>query len=172
MATVLSIPLSQPVHNLQELDLQLRTDICQGIANLIPLKSSQGLLESEINCFCSATTPAISVTDYLARFYSYGKFSATCLFGAQIYLKRFATATRQQLHDRNIHRLIACAVLCAVKFMEDNIHNNRLHAEIAGISLQEMNSLESTFLSVLDYNLSLPEFQGVMYSQMENFNNL
>jgi len=166
MATILTVPLSQPLQSVQELE----RDTCQSFANMIRLGSSAGL--TQMDRFCSETAPTISVTDYIVRFYHYGGFSPTCFIAARTYLTRFITITQQNLHELNIHRLLAVAILCAVKYLEDKMHNNRIYAEISGLSVTELNHLEGLFLSVLNFDLSLPEFNRAVIFQMNNLNSL
>ena len=44
-------------------------------------------------------------------------------------------------------------MLCACKFMEDDIFTNTYYAKIIGITLDEINKLEEIFLSYIKYEL-------------------
>jgi hypothetical protein len=45
------------------------------------------------------------------------------------------------------------SILTAIKFNEDDFYSNTYYAKVGGISLQEINNLESEFLSLINFNL-------------------
>ena len=45
------------------------------------------------------------------------------------------------------------AILSAIKYNEDDFYSNTYYAKVGGISLQEINNLESEFLSLINFNL-------------------
>ena len=45
------------------------------------------------------------------------------------------------------------AILLAIKYNEDDFYSNTYYAKVGGINLQEINNLESEFLSLINFNL-------------------
>lgn len=45
------------------------------------------------------------------------------------------------------------AILTAIKYNEDDFYSNTYYAKVGGISLQEINNLESEFLNLIKFNL-------------------
>jgi hypothetical protein len=56
--------------------------------------------------------------------------------------------------------------MCSSKFFDDHTPNNSEWARVGGISVKEMNSLELTFLTLIDYSLY------VTYVYLQTFNDL
>ena len=50
-------------------------------------------------------------------------------------------------------RMLLTSILTAIKYNEDDFYSNTYYAKVGGISLQEINSLESEFLGLIDFNL-------------------
>ena len=45
------------------------------------------------------------------------------------------------------------AILIAIKYNEDDFYSNTYYAKVGGITLKEINNLESEFLSLINFNL-------------------
>lgn len=56
----------------------------------------------------------------------------------------------------NVHRLIAICLMESAKFFDDIHYSNKFWAHITGLSLQELNTIESQFLEALGYDLNIP----------------
>ena len=61
------------------------------------------------------------------------------------------------LNPHNIHRIILGCLLLAIKYNEDIYFTNEQYAKIGGVTLQEINDLESFSIDLLDYNLFISE---------------
>jgi hypothetical protein len=48
----------------------------------------------------------------------------------------------------------------------DGFYNNKCFAEIAGISVQEMNDLEIEFVDILDFDLNVTKQEFVKYYKL------
>jgi hypothetical protein len=53
-------------------------------------------------------------------------------------------------------RMLAVAVVIAIKFIEDSVYTNAHYAKVTGISLVELNQMEIQMCSLLDFSLHLP----------------
>jgi hypothetical protein len=60
---------------------------------------------------------------------------------------------KKPITEFNIHRIFFSCVLISIKYNEDDIFKNDYYAKIAGVTLNEINKMESTFISLLDFNL-------------------
>ena len=104
----------------------------------------------------------VSIRDYLIRIVKYGGFSESCLLSALIYLERYKLFTRDDqkdvrpinfLYSRNAHRLVAMAIMAAVKFQEDVFWTSETFAKIFGLTVTEMIGLELEFILRLNWTL-------------------
>ena len=108
------------------------------------------------NCFNSMHAPTISMRSYLHRIHLYANCSDSCYILAFIYLDRLLQNNPGfVLSNRNVHRLILSAVVLAIKYLEDYYADNLTYAKIGGVSLTEMNRLETAMLRLLHYNLHI-----------------
>ena len=79
------------------------------------------------------------------------------------------------LTDFNVHKLLSISILIAIKYNEDKISNNRYYGDIFGLTLKEINSLEFSYLKLLDFKLFveynyIKKFFNFVYKKI--FNNL
>jgi len=58
------------------------------------------------------------------------------------------------------------AILLSIKYNEDDFYSNAYYAKVGGISLQEINNLESEFLSLIKFNLWI-DFE--IYTKYKNY---
>ena len=80
--------------------------------------------------------------------------SSSALIVALVYLDRLNEMEPSMvLSVYTIHRLILTALLLACKFLDDKALGNTFFADMVGCSCEELNVLESTMLSRLDYRL-------------------
>lgn len=56
-----------------------------------------------------------------------------------------------------MHRIVLAAIVVSVKMYDDAYAGNQFYAEVGGIDIQELNSLESAFLRKMSWNLLIPE---------------
>jgi len=104
--------------------------------------------------FDAVKSPSINLHDYLARLYKYTKCSDSCYIVAFIYIDRVLRNNPSILLTRkNIHRLVLISLLLAIKYSDDEYADNLHYSKIGGISLSEINSLESEMLVLVNYNL-------------------
>ncbi len=58
--------------------------------------------------------------------------------------------------------------MVATKFFCDKYYTNLYYSHVAGVELNEMNELETEFLSLIDYNLDIPRAVYRIYVQRVN----
>ncbi len=121
---------------------------------------------SNLRCFEGVAAPSISMEDYLKRLVRYleawkpstaedelsiGKRS---LVMAMVFLDRLLqSAPGFQLSALNVHRLVLIGFLVSVKVQEDVPFPNAFWAKVGGVPLAELNSMENTFLQVLQFRV-------------------
>eukprot|EP00009_Paramoeba_aestuarina_P014707 CAMPEP_0201524176 /NCGR_PEP_ID=MMETSP0161_2-20130828/21158_1 /ASSEMBLY_ACC=CAM_ASM_000251 /TAXON_ID=180227 /ORGANISM="Neoparamoeba aestuarina, Strain SoJaBio B1-5/56/2" /LENGTH=250 /DNA_ID=CAMNT_0047923467 /DNA_START=17 /DNA_END=769 /DNA_ORIENTATION=+ len=132
----------------------------------------RGLLGAANNCtnpfslsspFHAQKLPKITLSSYFFRIKKYCETEDPTLIVALIYLYRIIAKTDKTFINANtIHRLIMVSVVIATKFLDDFLQTNTFYARVGGISLSELNKLESEFLQILDFDLlvSEPEYRG------------
>lgn len=104
-------------------------------------------------CFSSNSIPNISIYDYLKRIQTYSLMEKNTLILSLIYIDRFCELGQVTLTYYNIHRILFIAILIAIKYNEDNFYDNKFYAEIAGVKLNELNTIEYNFILLCDYKL-------------------
>ncbi|KAF8107647.1 hypothetical protein N665_0118s0017 [Sinapis alba] len=116
--------------------------------------------EGEITVFHGSRAPSMTIHRYTERVYRYAHCSPVCFVAAFAYILRYlerpvATSMTHRLPSLNVHRLLITSLLVAAKFLERKCSNNAYYAKIGGVSTEEMNRLERTFLFDLDFRLNI-----------------
>jgi len=95
--------------------------------------------------------------------------------GALILVDRFLAGCRpgegpRALTSLNVHRLFLASLVITVKYNEDINYPNSHYAVAGGIHVRELNRLELTLLTALDYNLRiLPETYQVFEDALKGY---
>lgn len=108
------------------------------------------------NEYYSKNLPTISLYDYCIRLKRYSKCLNESFIIAYYYLLKIKETTDMIINNHNLFRLLLVSLLLAIKYLEDIHINNDFYAKISGISLQELNLLEVSFIKLLNFNLNIP----------------
>ena len=120
----------------------------------------------------SEVPPKISIYEYVSRIQKYCSIEKNIIILGLIYIDRICDINRLRLTNYNIHRILFISILIALKYNEDSIYSNKYYSEVAGVSLKELNSMESSFLELLDFKLYVSEEEFKKYNfYLENFRN-
>mmetsp|Transcript_40259 Transcript_40259/g.96468 ORF Transcript_40259/g.96468 Transcript_40259/m.96468 type:complete len:199 (-) Transcript_40259:677-1273(-) len=130
---------------------------------------TRSVLRPQWTGFDSDPIPDISMPDYLMRLGEYCPFSEVSFVLALIYIDRRGKLTSCPMTTRSMHRLYMTCLLVAAKFWEDHGCPNGFYAQVAGVSLSELNSLEAELLRDLQWNLVVSEQQYNTYLQSVDF---
>lgn len=123
-------------------------------------------LSEEQRAFFNLHRQPFSMSFYVQRLVTYCNCSAACFIGALIYLDRVQVACRVlSLTEQNSHRLLSTALLIAIKYLDDEHCSNSYYASVFGIDIAEMNSLELTFLGIIEWRLYI---EPSVYALYEN----
>ncbi|KAI9209155.1 cyclin-domain-containing protein, partial [Polychytrium aggregatum] len=147
-------------------------------------KQNDNLPTVHLTRFHARTIPAIDIHGYLTRILRYAPCGNEAFLAVLVYLDRmsnpdtylstpqFATSTIISLRDArdpsgsgkrlpivinsyNIHRLLICGIMVAVKFLSDIFYTNSHIARVGGLPVNELNQLEIEFLLLNDFNLTV-----------------
>ncbi|CAA7015832.1 unnamed protein product [Microthlaspi erraticum] len=116
--------------------------------------------DEEITMFHGSKAPSMTIHRYTERVYRYARCSPACFVAAFAYVLRYlerpvATSMTRRLTSLNVHRLFITSLLVAAKFLDRKCYNNAYYAKIGGVSTEEMNRLERTFLFDIDFRLNI-----------------
>ena len=95
----------------------------------------------------------IKIEDYITRLYKYSKMEISTLILTYIYIKRFINKENYIISFHNIFRLIMSCSILAIKFNENKVYKNSFYAKIGGFDVDDLNNLEYSIFSRLDFNL-------------------
>jgi len=118
---------------------------------------SSGMSQNTCNCFDSVDPPPINLKRYLKRIATFTGCSEESLVFSLIYIDRLITNPVQRfiVTNLNVHRLILSSVLVAVKFYDDHYYDNVFFSKVGGVSSKELNMLETEFLFLINFDLSV-----------------
>ena len=116
--------------------------------------------------FSCRTVPRISLYDYLTRIQHYSMAENSTLILALIFIDRICDISGLTLTYYNIHRVLFGSVLIAIKYNEDSYYDNNYYADIAGVKLSELMTIEFNFLTFIKFELFVPNEQ---YEKYKNY---
>ena len=121
--------------------------------------------------FSSSIIPNISIEEYLIRIQTYANIEKNTLILSLIYIDRLCKIASITLTYYNIHRILFISILISIKYNEDQYYNNKYYAEIAGVKLKELNTLEYAFLHKTQFRLFVNDETFKKYKlYLDNFN--
>ncbi|EGR33118.1 hypothetical protein IMG5_061170 [Ichthyophthirius multifiliis] len=104
--------------------------------------------------FHGQNIPNISIKDYLLRISRCTNCSQECFILALIYIDRITQRHKKfNINSYNIHRILICSIMVAIKFFDDKYYNNEYYSKVGGITNQEINQLERDFLQLINFKL-------------------
>jgi hypothetical protein len=101
--------------------------------------------------------PSISLNDYIKRLVKYTNMDISTLINAIIYMDTFCEKQNYILCMNNVYLVLLSVCLLSYKFNEDVPINLKNYAQIAGISLENLISLEFALHSNLLFDLFVKE---------------
>ena len=108
--------------------------------------------------FSGKSSPDITIYDYLHRVQQYARCSNSCYILSLIYIDRLLLKDPEfVLNRKNIYRVIITSLLLAIKYSEDFYYQNSFYSSIGGISVRELNQLETAMLFRLRFDLNVSE---------------
>jgi len=144
-----------------------KESIIQGAISTLVSMASMSNSPKGRSIFHSIYPPHSSIAEYVARLQRYLGFNAECYVLCVYYIDKLLTLHPNISFDMlSSHRMIMTSVVLAAKFHLNTDISNQLYSEVGGVSAKELNSLETYFLNLLDWNLTITEEQFAVYSTM------
>ena len=103
---------------------------------------------------CISAPPNISIAEYLQRIAKYTTLEKSALLSIVLYIDRLcSTFSAFSISTLTVHRFLITAVTVASKGLCDAFCTNAHYAKVGGISLAELNLLESEFLRRVNWRI-------------------
>ena len=104
------------------------------------------------NIFYLEEIPPVSLDDYVQRLVKYTEMNISNLILSVIYIDHFCVKFNYALSYNSIYRLLLISTYLSLKYNEDNYLSPKIYADLAGISLQDLNNLEYQMCVALDFS--------------------
>ena len=164
---------SEKPTKMQNVEIKLNT-IELNISEILTEISNQNA-EIEFNPddpFSKEIPSKVGLQYFLGRILRYSQIEKSTLISILIYVDRMCITSGIILNPHNIHRLILGCLILAIKYNEDIYFKNEYYAKVGGVSVKEMNILESTSFELIDHNLFISEDIYEKYlAYITNYNN-
>lgn len=125
------------------------------------IRANEGIVfggndDEDYYCFFSNQKQTFDLRDYLYRLVSLSNCSAAAFILMFEYIKRIQEECKElSITDMNCHRLILSCLLLAIKYIDDDVFIINFYADIGGIPVEELKSLEVRMLDILDWTLGI-----------------
>ena len=130
------------------------------------------IIAQENSIFNSKEFLYLSLKDFILYIQEFNDLENYILITAIIYLERFCKESSIILTEYNIHKLLFTSVLLSIKNYEDNNYDNYYYSKIIGIENKELNKLEYSLLSILNFELFITKTEYEKYKKyIYDFNN-
>lgn len=150
-----------------EIISDLFINICE--ENKTKKKQKNYLLKS----FTNKNIPSISIKDYLIRLSNYSKVNESTIILILIYIDRLCNMKHFFLTYFNIHKMILASFILAIKFNEESYYFMSYYSKLGGVSMSELENLESEFLELIEFNLYIEQkLYDKYYNDLMSLKNL
>lgn len=147
--------INQVLCQLVSFDTEKLINVVSMILKQLILKNDK-MPPKHVTLFHSQTPPDISIRSYMLRFYQHAGCTNECFIVLLLYLDLIHSSDKNYyICSINAHRLIATALVLALKYTQDNFHTNRYYARVAGVPLSELNALEFEFFRKVNYSIGV-----------------
>ena len=134
---------------------------------LMKKKQSRGANEP----LYSKNIPVLNLNQFLIRIVKYTEIENNTLIVAYLYIMKLIKKENFVLEINNVYRLLLGSVVLAKKVLEDMNLDNSYYCNIGGISNGELNLIEYSLFTRIDYNVNL-KMEDVNKVYDEIFNGL
>lgn len=111
----------------------------------------------------------LNLEKYITRIWQYTKLEESTLITAFCLVNKICDKSLILTH-MNVFSLVLAAITIAIKLQEDDFYSGKFYSKVGGISLEELNALESAFLEYCDFDVhvSLDEFSSCLLKLNES----
>jgi hypothetical protein len=149
--TIIATAANQDKTSISDLSRENLLDIVVPVLDAFTMREKNGWAEKTL--FHGTCIPQIEMRDYVERLLQYGKISHSTLIIALIYLDRLLVKETLEMTDWTIHRILLAASVLAAKYHADDYYNNYHMAAVGGVKLRELNDMEMSLISSLNFSL-------------------
>ena len=96
---------------------------------------------------------SVPINKFISRLVKYSNTEPTSIVIALIYMDRLCEMSKIMLDLANFHRIFLISFVIAIKYNDDKYYTNSMYAKMGGISLNELNKLETYFLQSIEFFL-------------------
>lgn len=139
-------------------------DLCFTNESASQVEESAVNVQEELRIFFSQYKQPFAMEFYVTRLVQYSNCSTAAFITALVYLDRVhAKCTSLAITEMNCHRLLSTALVLAIKYLDDEVYSNAYYARVSGLTTNELNTLETVMLSLLEWRLSIDPAVYVRY---------
>jgi|UniRef100_A0A6C0H4K8 hypothetical protein len=112
----------------------------------------------KIGCLICKTKPCITINDYIKRIFKseiIDEENYDSIILHTINLLQHLKTKGIYLNNYSCHRIISTLLMLSSKIIDEYPHSNWYWATLCGVSLEDMNMMESSIIKILDYNLHI-----------------
>eukprot|EP00756_Hemistasia_phaeocysticola_P008193 Hpha_TRINITY_DN14530_c1_g4::TRINITY_DN14530_c1_g4_i1::g.46739::m.46739 len=130
------------------------------------LAESGSMAPCPISVFDASTVPPVSIQDFLIRLCKHAHCSPQVWLCMVANADKMITKANLFFTPLNVHRIVLASFVLTAKCMDDFSYGNKWYADVAGLNVQELNVLETTFLSSIDWNVLVSKQEHEQYLDM------
>ncbi|KAJ1733388.1 cyclin-like protein interacting with PHO85 [Coemansia biformis] len=138
-------------------------DEATGCSRALALQNQEpGLHERQVSLtlFHARSVPTIDLDTYMSRILKYCPCESEVFLALIVYMQQMIDRCARHripftVDAYSIHRLVITAVAIASKCFSDVFFTNSRYSKVGGLSLEELNTLELQFLSIIDFDLNI-----------------
>lgn len=104
----------------------------------------------------------ISLQNYILRLVKYTNVESNTLIHTLALIDKICTK-KIYLSYKNVHKLFLVALILSIKLLEDEIYADSHYSYAGGISIDELADIESEFLSLIDYRVTIDDDRFMVY---------
>jgi hypothetical protein len=138
----------------------LLTDICKE-NDVSPLYNNERI----IPFLTQRNNQSLTIKKYLENLVKVTQIESSTLIAMLIYIDRLCEINNFIINSFNVYRIIFSSFVIAIKYNEEKYFDNKFFSKLAGMSLTEMNLLESIYLNLIDYKLYISDEEFFIYCE-------
>lgn len=121
--------------------------LLQGIAERLALVQERVCCRCSVMCaaFSSTRVPPMSIDQYMTRLVAHGHISSAAVVVASVYLQRCIASSKLRVTVYSVHRVVFAAFVCATKYVDDFVVEDRALRKAGGVTFAEFGALERMF---------------------------
>ena len=144
---------------------QIISAIAANLKNIIEENKQQGRNKYIFrDIFYLEKIPSISLENYLRHIVKYTQMNISTLILSVIYIDLFCEKFNYVLTSNNIYRMIIISIYISLKYNEDIFVNTKTYAAIAGVTPDDLKTLELYMCVTLDFSFFIKSDYYQQYS--------